>query len=134
MVSPNVMVVSHTLDVQQAFASLLAKSDIVPIIASTGSEAKAILKHHSISLIFCSDDLPGSDVEDLIRQKSPEPNRVPTVVVSRLDQWDCFIRFLHMGALDYVLFPLSDVEIERVVKNALSLIELRKVRQAAAAN
>ena len=134
MTAPNVMIISQALDVQQAFACVLAKSGIVPIVVSTGSEAEEILKSHILSLIFCSDDLPGDEVEEIVRQKSLRQNRVPTVVVSRSDDWARFVWFLHKGALDYVLYPLNEVEIERVVNNAISLLELRSARHAAAAN
>jgi DNA-binding NtrC family response regulator len=132
MVSPNVLIVSPILDVQQALAGVLAKFGLLSLVASTASEADAILNAHTILLIFCSDELPRGDIENVIRQRSFESNRVPTVVVSRLDDWDRFIRFLRDGALDYVLFPLNEVEIERVLRNALSLVDLRKVRQLAA--
>ena len=54
MASPDVMVVSQALDVQQAFAGRLAKSGLVPIVAAPGSEAEAILERHSVSLIWFS--------------------------------------------------------------------------------
>ena len=133
MAPATVMVVSGRLDVQQAFAGVLAKSGLVPIVAATGSEAETILRCHSIAMIFCSDEMPPSEVEGVIRQNSPEPNRVPTVVVSRLDNWDRYVRFVRSGALDYVLFPLNEVEIEQLVNDVLSFVELKKVRQAAAA-
>jgi DNA-binding response OmpR family regulator len=110
MVSPNVLVISPILDVQQAFASVLTKFGIVPLVASTATEADSILNGHTILLIFCSDELPPNDIENLIRQRSLGSNRVPTVVLSRLDDWERFIRFLHDGALDYILFPLIEVE------------------------
>ena len=46
------------------------------------------------------------------------PNRVPVVVVSRLDDWERYLNFLQAGAFDYVLYPPSESEIERVVRNA----------------
>lgn len=134
MTSPNVMVVSQTLDVQQAFAWGLAKSGIVPILASTRSEAEEILERHPISLIFCSDELPNSGIDCLIRKIKQVTNKVPVVAVSRRGNWDHCLRLLHHGALDVVFYPLNQFEIERVVGNALSILELKNVEQAPAAS
>jgi DNA-binding response OmpR family regulator len=120
MVSPNVMVVSPIPETQQAFASFLGGCGIAPILASTVREAQAILSRHPISIIFCSDELPGGGVDAFIRQTSVPPGQVPVVVVSRLDDWGRYLKFLQIGAFDYVLYPSSGNEIERVVRNALS--------------
>lgn len=134
MTSPNVMVVSQTLDVQQAFACVLAESGIALILASTGSEAEEILKHHPISLIFCSDEIPNSGIDHLIREIKQVTNKVPVVAVSRRSNWDYCLRLLHHGALDVVFYPLNQFEIERVVGNALSILELKNAEQAPAAS
>jgi len=122
MTSPNVMVVSHVLETQQIFASVLGQNGISPILASTVKEAQTILIWHSISLIFCSDELPGGGVDDFIRETSRPLGRIPIVVVSRFDDWQRYLNFLQAGAFDYILHPPSSVEIERILKSALSII------------
>ena len=129
MVSPNVVVVSRALAVQQEFARVLCSRDLTLIIASTANEAKTIWERHPISLIFCSDEMPDCDLDDLLRQSSKPLSRIPTVIVSRLDEWERFLNFMGKGAFDYVLFPFNDVEIERVVDNALSIVRIAKERQ-----
>jgi DNA-binding response OmpR family regulator len=59
---------------------------------------------------------------------------VPVVVVSRRDDWEDFVSFLRRGAFDYVLYPLSEVVIARVVKNALDLGQPNRVQLVAAAS
>lgn len=121
-VSPMVVVVTHLTEVQQAFASALGPCGVAPILASTVQEALSILSRHPISLIFCSDELPGDGPDVLIRQTSVRAqNRVPVVVISRLDDWERYLDFLQYGAFDYVLYPPSHAEIERVVKNTWEL-------------
>jgi DNA-binding NtrC family response regulator len=121
MVSRNVMVVSHILEVQQVFASFLGRCGIAPILASTVREAQTILSSHSISLIFCSDELPGGGIDAFIRQTSRPPGSVPVVVVSRFEDWRRYLSFLQVGAFDYVLYPPSGVMIGQIVKSALRL-------------
>jgi len=131
MVSPNVIVISHILEAQQLFASVLGQCGVAPILASTVKEAETILSCHSISLIFCSDELPEDGINGLIRQNSRPQNKVPVVVVSRSDDWHRYLNFLQAGAFEYVLYPPSGVEIERIVKNALDFGTLAMVHGAA---
>ena len=131
MVSPNIMLVSQNLEIQQAFAHVLGKYGLAPIISPTASEAEAILEFHPIALMFCSDELPDGCIDGLIRRTKQGTRRVPVVIVSRCSEWRHCLNFLKQGALDFVLYPLSQVEVERVVDNALSLIELKKPSHAA---
>ena len=131
MAPPNVMVVSHILEVQQVFASVLGQCGVAPILTSTVKEAQTILCCHPISLIFCSDESPGGGIDALIRQTSRPPGRVPGVVVSCFDDWPRYLNFLQAGAFDYVLYPPSGIHIERIVKSALSLGTLAIVQGAA---
>ena len=120
MASPNVMVVSHILQAQQVFARVLGQFGVAPILASTVKEAQTILSSHTISFIFCSDELPGGGIDSFIRQTSRPPGKIPVVVVSRFDDWQRYLNFLQAGAFDYILYPPSSLEIERIVKSALS--------------
>lgn len=104
MASPNVMVVAQNLEIQQAFARVLGKYGLAPIISPTASEAETILKFHPIALIFCSDELPGGGIDSLIRQTKHEKG-VPLVIVSHCNEWRHCLGFLKQGALDFVLYP-----------------------------
>jgi DNA-binding NtrC family response regulator len=130
---PNILVVSPYLDFQQAFAIVLGKFGLAPIIASTAGEAEEILDRHPVSLVFCSDELPNGGVDGLIAQNAHTTKRAPMVVVSRLDDWGRFLSYLQRGAFDYVLYPLDGNDVERVVKNAISSVSPNTAQQAAAA-
>ena len=131
MTSPNIVVVSDSLETQQAFASVLGQWGPATIVASAAKEVEAILKRHSVSLVFCSDELRSGGTEDLIRHCSQPPNPVPVVVVSRFDDWGRYLDFLQAGAFDYVLYPPSGIEVERILKSALGMGTLAMVQGAA---
>ena len=132
MTSFNVMIVAPTLEVQQAFAGILALWGLAPIVASSVREAKDIVSRYEPSLVFCSDEFrEDTDIDGFIQHTS-RPTNVPVVIVSRLDDWENFVSFLRRGAFDYGLYPLSEVEIARVVKNALDFVQLGRRRIAAA--
>ena len=116
---PNAMIVSDLLEIRQSFVSILGQSGLTPIAASNLKEAQTILNRHSVSLIFCCDESPECGLDVLIGQTSELPQAVPVVVVSRIDDWRRFLDFLRAGAFDYVLYPPSRREIERILQNVL---------------
>ena len=135
MVFWDIMVVSPNLEVQQAFAGVLSLWGLAPIVASSVREAEDIVNRHPVSLVFYSDEFPGgTGIDGFIQRASRPSNKVRVVVVSRLDDWEHFVSFLRRGAFDYVLYPLSEVEIARVVKNALDLGQPNRVQLVAAAS
>ncbi len=123
------MVVSHSLHIQRAFSDALDDYGLSPIPAWTTGEAEEILKRLPISVVFCSDELQNGGVNQLLRRISEGSDKIPFIVVSRTNDWERCRDFLQRGALDYVLYPFGQFEIERVVQNALSLVELRGVQQ-----
>jgi len=135
MSSFDIMVVSPNLEVQQAFAGVLSLWGLAPIVASSVREAEEIVNRHPVSLVFYSDEfLEDTSMDGFIRRASRPSNKVPVVVVSRLDDWEHFVGLLRRGAFDYVLYPLSEVDVARVVKNALGLAQSGRVLQVAAAS
>lgn len=134
MTSFDVVVVASTLEVQQAFAGILALWGLAPIVASSVREAEEIVSRHEPSLVFCSDEFTDdADVTGFIQHTSRRTN-VPVVIVSPLDDWEHFVSFLRRGAFDYVLYPLSEVEIARVVKNALEFAQSKRPQRVAVAS
>jgi DNA-binding NtrC family response regulator len=131
MPSLNLMVVSQAIEIQQVFASTLARRGVAPIVASTLSEAQTILRRHCIDLVFCSDELPEAGIGDLILQTFRPTARVPVVVFSRLDDQGRYLNFLEAGAFDYVLYPPNGIEIAMIVERALGLGTPKTVRGVA---
>jgi len=135
MTSFDIMVVSPNLEVQQAFAGVLGLWGLSPIVAPSVREAEEIVNRHPVSLVFYSDEFPeDTGMDGFIRRASRPSNKVPVVVVSRLDDSEHFVGFLRRGAVDYVLYPLSEVDVARVVKNAFGLAQSGRVLQVAAAS
>jgi DNA-binding NtrC family response regulator len=133
MASPNIMVVAHSLEVQQALTSYLGRRGLATVVASTAREAETVLTRHCIQLVFCSDELPGGGIEGLIRNASQPPAKMQVVVVSRLDDWQRYLSFLRAGAFDYVLYPPNGDEIERVMRTVLNSGSFGSVEQVTAA-
>jgi DNA-binding NtrC family response regulator len=134
MASANAVIVSADLEAQQGLASLLDTCGLAPIITSTVKEAEAVLNMESTFIVLCSDELPDGSFRDILRHTAMALDRVPVVVFSRLADWERYLIVLRSSAFDYVLYPPSRGEIERVVLNALSCGRLEKAKRAASAS
>ena len=134
MASASAIIVSADLEAQQVLANLLDTCGVAPITASTVREVEAILNLDSIFVILCSDELPDGCFRDILRQTARRLNRVPVVVFSRLADWERYLLVLRSSAFDYVLYPPSRGEIERVVLNALNCGRLEKAKRVASAS
>ena len=110
------MIVANNLEAQQAFASVLGSSGIAPILATTLKEAERIVNSHFISLVFYLDEAIGGGTEDSLWRAQPALNHLPVVMVSRFGDWERRRIALRAGALDYVLYPPVQEEIERVLE------------------
>jgi DNA-binding NtrC family response regulator len=124
MASALVMLVMEDLQTQQALASALTPRGFASVLASSAQEAVEILKNHRISLVFCSDELPDGEIHAFIRQRQRHEDRVPVVVVSRLDDWERYLDYLSCGAFDYLLYPFAFGEVDRIVSNASNVPDL----------
>jgi DNA-binding response OmpR family regulator len=133
----DVLLVSSRRSIQQPFDDALAKYGLKLAIAESMAEAETILKTDPIALIFCSDEMPSSDIDALIRQdwrqEELQGARIPVIMVSRLDDCEQYLRFLRAGAFDYVLYPPVGREFERILRLGLKAAETRKTRQAVSA-
>jgi DNA-binding NtrC family response regulator len=130
---PNILVVSDNVELQQALAHLLDDNGLISRVASTVSEAEAILNHEPVSMVFCSDELPNAGIDRFVPPASEAATRPPVVVVSRFDDWKHYLQFMKRGVFDYVLYPLNGADVERIVKSALSPALFNKASHAAAA-
>jgi len=116
-------------EVRRAVITVLGNCGLATIVASAAEEARAVLGHRSVSLIFCSDELPGEIVEDFVRHVTLPPQRIPVVVVLHVGEWERCLHFLNVGALDCVAYPLSAIEVQRITDNVLGLFRPEKAQQ-----
>lgn len=128
---PRVLVISQASEVKRAVVTALGDSGLPAVIASTTEEARAITLRDSVSLVFCSDELPGLAIEDFIRQTTLPPLRIPVVVVLRVGEWDRCLHFLDAGALDCLAYPLNVWEMKRITQNVPGLLVPQPVHQPA---
>jgi DNA-binding response OmpR family regulator len=104
---------------RHALARMLVRCGLKPVLSASVERSRGLLARRPVRLIFCDDELPDGSVARLLEDVRNGRSRVPVVVISRLENWDEYLRAMRLGAFDYISSPLRRAEVERVVANVL---------------
>lgn len=104
---------------RQALASMLERLGLKPILVSSVEKSRGVLAERSVRLIFCEDELPDGSVGRVLDEIHKSSLHVPVIVISRLENWDEYLRAMRLGAFDYITSPLRRSEVEQVIRRAL---------------
>lgn len=104
---------------RHALARMLARCGLKPVLSASVERSRRLLARRPVRLVFCDDELPDGSVARLLEEVRNGHLRVPVVVISRLENWDEYLRAMRLGAFDYISSPLRRAEVERVVAKAL---------------
>jgi DNA-binding response OmpR family regulator len=105
-----------------ALARVLVRCGLKPVLSSSVEKSRGLLARRPVRLVFCDDELPDGSVGRLLEEIRRTASRVPVVVISRLENWDEYLRAMRLGAFDYISSPIRRAEVERVVAKAIEEI------------
>ncbi|MBD1843292.1 response regulator [Cyanobacteria bacterium FACHB-63] len=91
------------------------------ILAEGGHQALTLLKQQAIDLVLLDVMMPEVDGYQVLKQiKSDEQLRhIPVLMISALDDLDCVVRCIEMGAEDYLFKPFNPVLLKARVNACL---------------
>lgn len=115
-----ILIIEDDQEISKLLAVILAKSQMEPITAYSGTEGLLQLQNNTFDLILLDLMLPGKSGEELIkeiREKSP----IPIIVVSAKVDIENKVNVLKMGADDYITKPFNQEEVVARVE-----VQLRK--------
>lgn len=102
-----------------ALASALETKGLDPLFASTLDEAKTILRHEAVAVVFCQQRLADGGFEDVLAENAKLTPNIPIIVCSPSDDSSLYIDVMSRGAFDFIAFPYSRHEIDWVLSCAL---------------
>jgi DNA-binding NtrC family response regulator len=120
MTISSIAIVSPELDIQNGLAGHLAECCQTIFFASGVDETRIILRNGQLSAIVCSQKLPDGSFVDIVALNKGVVHKVPVIVFSPFADWAEYLKIVGAGAFDYIRYPPTRGEIERVVRNALS--------------
>lgn len=119
--SPVVAIITGEPDHWQQLSGIVSSCGFRPIRCETLAAAGQMLARHRFRAALCEDVLPDGDFRELLRLvKDSGGSRTAVIVVSRMDDWGCFLDAMVAGAFDYVAFPPYAHELERALAAAFA--------------
>jgi DNA-binding response OmpR family regulator len=114
-----VLVACSRSEDREALTRILVRRGLKPVLASSVEKSCGILARRPVRLAFCDDELPDGSVGSVLEEIHQSAKRVPVIVISRLENWDEYLRAMRLGAFDYISSPLRRSEVEQVIRRAL---------------
>jgi DNA-binding NtrC family response regulator len=115
-----VLILSGETEHRERLARAVSGCGLRPVCCGTFAAAKVLIAHQQFRVVLSEDLLPDGDFRAVIGETTRNEGKLPVVVVSRLDDWDCYLAAMSAGAFDYVAFPPNLGEVERILYAALS--------------
>lgn len=103
------------------------KGDFTVVTTENGIEAMSWLEEgNRIDIILSDVQMPYMDGEDLLRtlRASPTFQKVPIIILSTFSDSDTRIKFLKLGADDYIVKPFSPNEVQAKINAVLRRAEV----------
>jgi DNA-binding NtrC family response regulator len=113
-----VLIVSSNPFHRDQIAELIRRCKLRPILAPSLHDARSILLEAHPLIVFCSDELSDSSLQDAIRTLRSESG-VPVIALSRRAEWAPCLEACSAGAFDYIACPPDLKESRRVLGRAL---------------
>ena len=115
---PNGLVVSSDEEVRRKLAEILGHGGLAPVLASTVAESRTALVRHEVCMILCDEFVVDGNYRTVVEVAERADTKVPVIVVSRTGDWPEYLAAIRSGAFDYVAYPPTPGELQRVIRNA----------------
>ena len=115
-----ILIIEDDQEISMLLSVILAKSNLKPVVAYSGTEGLLQLENNTFDLILLDLMLPGKSGEELIKQIR-EKSFIPIIVISAKVDIENKVKVLKMGADDYITKPFNQEEVIARVE-----VQLRK--------
>ena len=115
-----ILIIEDDQEISMLLSVILAKSNLEPVMAYSGTEGLLQLENNTFDLILLDLMLPGKSGEELIKEIR-EKSLIPIIVISAKVDIENKVNVLKMGADDYITKPFNQEEVIARVE-----VQLRK--------
>ena len=126
-----VLVVEDDRSLQEAYADILLEAGFDVAVASDGMGALRALEADPFDVVLSDVIMPGETGVDLLRAVRERDLDVPVVLVTGNPSVETAVQAIELGALHYLLKPVSSAELVKAIGNASRLRRLAMVKREA---
>jgi len=117
---PSILVVDDESTFRSAVVDLLEDVGYACIGADSGEAALALLETQRYDIVFTDLRMPGIDGLTLLREIKKKDASITVVLITSHSSVDSTIKALRLGAYDYLIKPLEDIELILAIINRIS--------------
>jgi DNA-binding response OmpR family regulator len=123
---PSVLLVDDDRALRKLLRAYLEQESIAVLEAGSGEEALAAISRASPSLVLLDVRLPGIDGFEVLRRLEASGETIPVILVTSLeDELDQLVGY-RLGAVDYVVKPVSPKVLAAKVRAFVSRVAARR--------
>lgn len=129
--APGILLVDHTPVFRQSAREVLESNGYRVVVTDNGAEVPSLLAADDICAVLADLQLPavgGADVLRMVKELRPE---LPVIITAAREDFAAARQVLRLGAIDYLVKPVSNEELSGSVRRALEA-HRASVRQNAA--
>lgn len=121
------LVIDDDRVIRQSIAAYLRDSGFEVLLADDGLTGLEIFRAEHPELVICDLRMPGLDGISVLHQISADDHEVPIIVISGAGVMADVVEALRLGASDYLIKPILDLEmLEHSVNRSLERASLRR--------
>jgi DNA-binding NtrC family response regulator len=117
--SPRALIVSSDPIQCEHSEEMIERVGLQCVRCATLTDARACTETQAFQFVLCGDDLPDCNLRTSLRVLTSSTGGAPIIVLSRLAEWDAYLKALSAGAFNYIACPPDPVESERILRLAL---------------
>ncbi len=104
----------------------------IAVVAENGYQALELLRSRPFDLMLLDIVMPQMDGYQVMKRMREDPalRHIPVIVVSGVDEMDCLVRCVELGAEDYLFKPFDPVLLKARVRACMEKKQLRDQEQA----
>jgi EAL domain-containing protein (putative c-di-GMP-specific phosphodiesterase class I)/CheY-like chemotaxis protein len=130
---PRILVAEDDPGLLETVTSLLRESGYDAVGASTGAQAIACIRESNVDIVLTDILMPDATGVDVLRALRERQLDTPVILMTGNPSLPTAVEALEMGALNYLIKPMTEAALLAAVSDALGLVRLARLRREAAA-
>ncbi len=122
-----ILVIDDDRVVRQSIAAYLEDSGFSVLLADDGASGLKVYRHEHPELVVCDLRMPGLDGISVLHEIAKDGSDTPIIVISGAGVMADVVEALRIGASDYLIKPIIDLEmLEHAISRSLERSDLKK--------
>ena len=121
-----VLIVDDLEEARWALSNLIRLAGFAPVVAASGEEALARIRHEASDVVLLDVCLPDMDGFEVLARARAHDKTMPVIMITAYGKTPDAVRAIQAGAYDYLAKPFINEDIVLTVRRALEEKAMRR--------